>query len=250
MNTSTENRFASIDEGNMSNTSALGEVILNCANFVLYSFGTFIHLKIISTCIKEKDKTWQIDVTHSVGMIILFFFTIMFEMLTNYFPGFREYTGTWICYVAAFIYTSGALLMLFHSLVVAFTKYIFIVHQKRVLKFGEEKTRSIFFWINIFHPLFLTIPKVYFLDFESFLSIISCLGLKEQLDQINSASTGRMGRMFMCKLNIDVKQMSNSPISYNVQQGFCAATMIWVLLLSCNIPEAYCYFTIFKKMRR
>ena len=250
MNTSKENDFGTVANDNLSTGGIIGEIINNCANLILFSLGTFIQLKIISTCRKEKDKTWKIDITHSVGMMVLFFFSIMFEKLTIYFPAFPEYTGSWICYVAAFIYSFGAYVMLFHSLVISVMKYIFIVHQRKVRMFGEEKTKNIFFWINVLHPLFLTIPTIYFFDFEAFLSIVSCFDLKEELLVIYNTSTGSMERMFMCKLNIEENEELESPISYALQQGFCGAKMIWVLVFSCNIPEAFCYFRIFKKMRR
>ena len=118
------------------------------------------------------------------------------------------------------------------------------------MEFGEDKTRKIFFWINILHPFFLTIPSIYFFDFEVFLSIVSCFDLKEKLAEIYNSSTGNMERMFMCKLNIGENEEIDSPISYTVKQGFCAIKTIWVLVFTCNIPEAYCYFTIFRKMRR
>ena len=140
--------------------------------------------------------------------------------------------------------------MLLHSLEISLMKYILIVHQRNVIKFGEEKTKNIFFWINVIHPLFLTMPTIYFFDFEAFLSIVSCFDLKEELLEIYNTSTGNMERMFMCKLNIGEKEELESPISYTLQQSFCAAKMIWVLVFSCNIPDAFCYFKIFKKMRR
>ena len=244
------NTIFSANEDGLDNGRIIGEIIHNCAMLVLFSLGTYIQLKIISTCRREKDKTWQIDITHSVGMIILFIFSSMFERVTDYFPEFRDYTGTWVCYVAAFIYTVGLYLIAFHSLVVSLMKYVFIVHQNRVLKFGEDKTKKIFFWINILHPLFLAIPTIYFFDFEAFLSIVSCFDLEEKLETIYNTSTGNMERIFMCKLNLEENEELDWPMFYSVQQGFCAAKMVWVLLFSCNIPEAFCYFTIFRKMRR
>ena len=250
MNTSTENNTCfTVNEDNLSNGRIIGEIIHNCAMLVLFSLGTYIQLKIISTCRREKDKTWQIDITHSVGMMILFSFSSMFERVTDYFPQFSEYTGTWVCYVSAFIYTLGLYLIAFHSLVVSLVKYIFIVHQTRVIKFGEDKTKRVFFWINILHPLFLTIPTIYFFDFEAFLSIVSCFDLEEKLAEVYNTSTGNIERMFMCKLNLEENEELDSPIFYNLQQGFCAAKIIWVVIFSCNIPEAYFYFRIFKKMR-
>ena len=154
------NTIFSVHEEGLDNGRVIGEIIHNCAMLVLFSIGTYIQLKIISTCRREKDKTWQIDITHSVGMIILFIFSSMFERVTDYFPEFREYTGTWVCYVAAFIYTLGLYLIAFHSLVVSLMKYVFIVHQNRVLKFGEDKIKKMLFMSVVCYQIQNRVEKI------------------------------------------------------------------------------------------
>ena len=250
MKTSNEIDSNTVDVDRLSSGSIIWEIILNCANLLLLSFGTFIQLKIISICQREKEKTWQIDIIHSVGMMTLFLFGNMFERLTDYFPDFEEYTGVWMCYIAALIYTYGSYIMGFHSLVVSSMKYVFIVHQRRVMEIGEKKIKKIFLWITILHPLLLTIPTIHLFDFEIFLSIIKCFGLKDQLVAIYSTTTGPMERMFMCKLNIAENAEKDSPIAYTLQQGFCSVKMVWVLVLTGNLPEAYLYHRIFKTMQR
>ena len=95
MNQSKENGFLTVDDVTIG--SIMGEIIHNSGNLILFSFGTFIQVKIISTCRKEKHNTWKIAISHSVVMMALFFFGIMFEKLTHYFPAFPEYTVSWMC---------------------------------------------------------------------------------------------------------------------------------------------------------
>lgn len=212
----------------------------------IYIIGSYIQLKIISVCRIVKDKTWQMDITNSVAAMVSFFFIMIFEIITDHVPLLSQYIGgVWICYIPAFIYVYSAYLIGFHSLSIAFAKYMYIVHNDKVTKYGEEKLRRLFFSAYLIHPLLLTIPTLLTFDLEAFSSLISCFGLQEQLMERYNTSSGNIEKMFLCKLGGEVDEYS-----YTFKQCFCALKMIWVLFLSCNIPEGYLYYKIFKKMRR
>ena len=217
---------------------------------IVYSIGSYYQLKIISVCKKVKDKTWQIDITHSIALMISFFFVIVFEKVSDHVTILSQYTGVWFCYTAGFIYSFSAYLIGFHSFIIALMKYVFIVHSDQVRKFGDEKVKNIFFFVNIVHPIFLAVPTVLTLDLEVYSSLISCFGLQDQLIEKYNSSNGIIERMFLCRLTTDENEYSDSYTFYVFKQGFCAIKMIWFLLFSCNIPEGYLYFKIFQTMRR
>ena len=140
----------------------LVQVLLFCA-------GLFIQIKIILVCKKEKDKTWQIHISHSIVLIIYYTFTIPFDAITYFIPFLSQYTGHWLCYIASFItlygyYSAGA-----HTLLISVMKYVFIVHDKKVREIGEDKIKKAFFLINLAHPLLLTILTMITSDWEFFL---------------------------------------------------------------------------------
>ena len=150
--------------------------------------------------------------------------------------------------IYAFIYLFTVYVWMFHSFVVAFMKYIFIVHHKKNRVFGEEKTKKIFSLATIIHPAILAFLTILAYNFESNKPLISCFGLKEQLLMKYNTSSG-FEKAFFCKLGNIGTDKDDIPWFY-IRQGFCAITMVWVLLLSTNILEGYLYFKIFKKMRR
>ena len=227
------------------------EVISMFFRLVLISIGTFINLKIISVCKKEKSKTWQIDIVRSAAVIPVMFFAIIFEALNDYFPmSISSYTGVSICYIAAFVYVYLPYLIAFHSLVVSIMKYIFIVHHEKSIIIGEEKIKRWFFWFNLIHPLVIAISTVLLFDFESFASLIKCFGLEEKLAQRYNSSTGNLERMFLCKLRSADSDIDDNNSVYIVTQAFCAIKMVYIWLLSGNIPEGFFYYKIFKKMKR
>ena len=71
-------------------TKALG-VIVHLLRLILFPIGTYLQIKIIRACKKDKDKTWLIDVTRSVVLILLIFFNALFEPLNEYVPNYPEY---------------------------------------------------------------------------------------------------------------------------------------------------------------
>ena len=48
----------------------------------VYCIGTYINWKIIGVCRKVKDKTWQIDIAHSVGMMVAILVVVIFEKVS------------------------------------------------------------------------------------------------------------------------------------------------------------------------
>ena len=168
---------------------------------ILYAIGSYIQIKVISTCRKEKDKVWQITITNSIIMMIVFSFVMIFETVTSHVPVMSQHTGEWICFVAAFIYIYGPIIMGLHSFVVSLMKFVFIVYQDTAIDFGEEKLKKIFFVGNLVHALVLSIPSLIFYDFESLPSVIECLGLHEKVLEHFNTSNAAIDKMFFCKLN-------------------------------------------------
>ena len=234
----------------MDTQNIVGDVFLILTQILLFSMGSYIQLKIISISKDKRANTWQMDITHSVALMIFFSFGLIFEPIIDAVPTLSQYTGVIPCYIAAFIYLYGTYIIGFHSLVISFMKYVLIVHCLKVRNYGEEKVKLLFFWINLIHPFLLTIPTIWLFDFESYSSVTTCLGLRDQLLERYNKSNGNIERMFMCKLANGVRDEIDAPFSYAITQGFCAVKMVWILLLSCNIAEGYFYFQIFRKMSR
>ena len=239
----------------MDTNTILKEVLTIGTQLILYVVGSYIQIKIISTCMKEKDKVWQITITNSISMMILFSFAMIFQTIFRHVPVLSQYTGEWICFLAAFIYLYAGCIIGLHSFAVSFVKYVFIVHQDRAFEFGEEKLKNVFFVVNLLHSLLLNLPAVIFYDFESLNSVTECLGLRDEvLEHYNTSDHPVIDRMLFCKtsylLNDGYNEDADPQISYILKQSFCATRMLWVWLLCSNIPEGVLYHFIFRKMRR
>ena len=218
---------------------------------ILYAIGSYIQIKVISTCRKEKDKVWQITITNSITMMTVFSFVMIFQTVSSHVPVMSQYTGEWICFIAAFIYMYGTLMMGVHSFVVSLMKFVFIVYHETAFTFGEDKLKKVFFVVNLVHALVLSIPSLIFYDFESLPSVIECLGLHENILEYSNTSNAAIDKMFFCKLNDGGYIKDAEPqISYILKQSFCATRIVWLLALCSNLPEGVLYHYIFRKMRR
>ena len=226
------------------------EVIFVLVEIILLALGSFIQLKIVSICVKEKHITWQIDITYAVGMMITFPFATIFSTITDYVPDLHLYMGVWICYIHAIGWLYGVYLIMLHSLAVSFMKYIFIVKRATPIPSRDEKTKKLFFIVTLMLPLFLSISTTMAYDFESVSSLIRCFGLKEELSNKYNTTTGPIERMFLCKLDGSGNAQSSITGLFVAKQVFCTLKMVLVLVLVSNIPEAYHYAKIFKKMKR
>ena len=238
-------------EDNNNVIDIVADVLAIAFRIVLTLIGTYINLKIISVCKREKNKTWQIDIVRSIAIIPLTYFAITFEAINDYFSNpISTYTGVSICYIAAFVYVYLPYLMAFYSLVVSIMKYVFIVHQQKAIGIGEDLIKRWFFWFNLIHPLVIAISTVLLFDFETFASLIKCFKLEQKVAQRYDSPTGSLERLFLCKLRSSERDMEEGNAIYIFTQTFCAFKMIYFLILSSNIPEAFFYYKIFKEMRR
>ena len=120
------------------NSDALPSTVHLIFQVVIFCAGLFVQIKTISACREDKDKTWQIHVTHSIVLTIFYGYTIPFHAITYSVPFLSNYTGSWICYAASFVSLYCYQSIMANSLLIAFEKYLFVVHAIKCIKFGDK----------------------------------------------------------------------------------------------------------------
>ena len=81
--------------------------VICCAIFVL---GVFLQLKVIATLKRDQGMAWEINLTHSVVMIVHWSFRIFLETIQYIEPDYYAFFGKWFCYgtlIAGFISESN-----------------------------------------------------------------------------------------------------------------------------------------------
>ena len=217
---------------------------------LLYLVGVIIQAKITYVCWKEKDsKTWLIHMIYSMSTIIYFGFYLPLFIVTTEIPNLAAtYTGEWFCYLATFITVYGVTIITFNSLLVALVKYTFIVHHDRTIRKGEQKVQKIFCIINLSIPLFLALFASLTRDFDSYGALNSCFGTTNMIKVKYNDWSMSFAKFFLCDLSNEASY-SYGNLFFILKQTLCVIKSVIVFVINTNLPEAFLYYKIFKKMK-
>ena len=236
-------KFNDILKSNIS-TSTIMYIALQ---ILLYVGGFSINLKIVreSWKTRDKSKTWQLHILYSISCTILFGLEIPFLVISNAIPNLSAYTGDWFCYLALFNIQFFGTIITVNSVLVAITKYIFIVHWDKASAYGHEKIQwnvTIFALASsLLNAVLSTVAK----DDELFASVTSCFGSERTTENAKVWKS-----LFFCPLeDIFTNDKSEHAIK-QLLQILCAAKSVLVYFMVSNLPEAVLYFKLFKNMKR
>ena len=230
-------------------------IISNVLLFLVFLVGLYLQIKVIIVSKQEKETTWKINISHSIVVTAHFAIRIFLESMTCIIPSLNQYTGKWFCHVLYFVDYYGAISISSHSLATAAHKYVFIVHQMRIINFGEERAREISFWINLIFPAvlalsFSTMPVIAPVGY-----LFNCLGMEvdksSEPNEMNGDLFAKLKLIFFC--GVDIFE-SNYSIFDKVVNVFiitgCFLTSSLRVVIMCNILEGMLYKRIFAYMKR
>ena len=220
----------------------------------LFFIGLFLQITIIKTVKKERAIAWDINLTHSVVMIIHFSYTIIIEAVTYLIPNLGQYTGIWFCYFGLFLRIYGVSAILCHSLFISIYKYIIIVHMHSVRKFGQGRLKKILFWMNIVLPIFMSLTFTFRPNNRAFKTYNSC-GLYQGTSSVNNVvvqeNLGNLwDRIFSCGFGAFDGNSGFEYFTDAITVIFCFGQFIASVLMGLNILEIFFYYRIFSYMNR
>jgi len=242
LNNSNENGTF-IDNGD---NASVGTILYVIVQVLLFGLGLILQLKIIVVARKEKDTTWQIYICHSIVLTIYYSFTILFAALMNFAPLTSMYTGSWLCYVGLFVQAYCYYAITNHTLLVAVMKFMFIVHREKVTAFGKEKVKLIFLRINLCFPLFWTTLVILSSENSIISSVNTCF--QQLAVPTNTTSCGTIKTIF-CEFGHQAIVGEHAYILYIIKRCGCIFLEIAGVGMSSNLPEAFFYHKLFRKMR-
>ena len=241
-------KFIEVFESNISASTTLCAI----AQLVLYVIGLVINIKIIFSCWKNKDhnKSWQLHILYSVSCIIIYAFNIPFWLVSKGVPHLSHFTGESICYLALFFNKFFMSIIIMSSLMVAITKYIFVVHWDKALAYGHEKIQWTMFTISLLVALPIAFLKTALKRYDDIIGSMlqSCVGFEHE-DSGKKNAWDDISFFWCTSENIAPKE--DWGYAYVVLlQIICVVTHALYGIIFCNIPEAFFYYKIFKKMNR
>ena len=239
-----DSRSSFLDSEAKIKIPAIPEIIHIIIQVIIYCVGLNFQIRTILVCIKEKNKTWQIHIAHSVIMSAFFGYLIPFRAITHFVPSLATYVGSWICYISAFVEYFGYHAIVIQSLLIAGVKYLFIVHTLKARSFGEKKIQRIFLKIHIIYPTILAIASIMTSAFHTRPSLKSCFG--NSFQSLDSTEI-TIQETLLCGIGSSSENDSN----YIYGAKFiCATKTLLASIINCNIPEGYLYYKIFNTMKR
>ena len=229
-------------------------LIVGCAIFcAIFIVGVFLQVKIIAALKHDQAIAWEINLAHSVLMIVLFSSLSILESINYIQPSLYDNLGIWYCYLILPEILFGFFEMLFHSLYVSMYKYIFIVHSATVTRIGKHKIKRILSWTYFIILVSWTVSLVIRENFGSrkvFQNNVSC-GVFHALGTSSREADGSIIRhLFSCSID-DLEQNKLENIIVNIlTKVFCTSQSIINIVIGLNILEIFFYLRIFGHMNR
>ena len=198
-------------------------LLVECAIFcVIFIIGVFLQVKIIAALKRDQAMAWEMNLAHSIVMIVHWSLKLIAEFVYYIQPTFHELLGNWFYYLLIAVRSFGIFVMLFHSLYISIHKYIFIIHNETVNRIGDRKTKGRLLWTYLIVLISWT---------------------------ISHTARGHF-RIFACGINeSEPKNMEDLAVSI-LMKFLCSSQNMVTFVLSLNVLEIFFYSSIFRHMNR
>ena len=201
----------------------------------------------------KKDTGILTDVIKLQAYIIIASMPIrlIFVTLTDLIHPLNEVFGQWICSSYWVIKTISVQITVYHSLVIAFLRYAFIVHNNKVLKYGKQKIKKLFWYLSIGIPMFnLLWIATDLTQIDTDISINRCNGADHKKFLIQSWSSFGLIKQNFRSLQIHRESDYPTIVFVVFRRISKIAQRVWIIFLASNITEGVIYYKLIQKMRR
>ena len=225
----------------------IGGCAIYCA---IFTTGVFLQVKIILTLKRDQAMAWEIDVAHSIAMIVIFTSVSILETISYLQPTFDDFFGKWYCDLLLFEFLLGFFEILFHSMYISLYKFIFIVHNETVNRIGEQKFKLLLLWsyfvVLIAWALSLLVREN---NLGEVSDTVDC-SISSNRESNRNTTEAFTGHIFSCSID-DLDQTNMGNVVVNLLTKFlCTSQSIMNVVVALNIPEIFFYLRIFRHMNR
>ena len=225
----------------------IGGCAIYCA---IFTTGVFLQVKIILTLKRDQAMAWEIDVAHSIAMIVIFTSVSILETISYLQPTFDDFFGKWYCDLLLFEFLLGFFEILFHSMYISLYKFIFIVHNETVNRIGEQKFKLFLLWsyfvVLIAWALSLLVREN---NLGEVSDTVDCSISSNRASNRNTTEAFTR-HIFSCSID-DLDQTNMGNVVVNLLTKFlCTSQSIMNVVVALNIPEIFFYLRIFRHMNR
>ena len=138
--------------------------------------------------------------------------------------------------------------ILFHSFLVGLMRYVFVVHEGKVIDFGKGKAKAIFFWMAILVPCALTVwGFINNKDMSAIASLNKCKGHHHDVFLLENDYGSTAKRNFCFFETYDGQEGS---IFVTLKRISCTLYSVVFAVLACNVIEGLFYWRTVKRSNR
>ena len=226
---------------------------------VLFFVIRFINSTVAEICnyrvlyVLKRDNGVLSDITklQAYSNMIVTPFRLVFITLTDFMHPLNEVFGQWICSSYWVLIKICTQMMLNHSLLVAILRFIFIVHNEKVIEYGKEKFKNWFWYLSIGIPIFTLLwvsTDLRKLDNDAHLN--RCNGADHKMFLIKSwSSFGLINKNFESIENFQTNDIFAKVFAV-IRRVSKLAQRLWVIFFGSNIAEGFIYYKLIQHMRR
>ena len=124
---------------------------------ILVLFGEIINIKLFLQIRKETCLVKDVTKVYTICQIVFLPIWLWFNTSTDLFHPLNEIIGQWYCALGWFLIHLCGTIISFYSLTVAIMRYLFIIHEESVEKYGKKKAQEICLWLIIAIPLIMVL---------------------------------------------------------------------------------------------
>ena len=211
-------------------------------------FGQFIGTKVVILMKRENGILSEVTILFMITQMVFHPILIFFELTVNLIHPVDEVMGPWVCYVAWLFYSFSTSIVLNYSFIAAIMRYIFVVHEERVVQYGKEKVKRYFLFLSVAVVIIVIIMRI--IDGTSSLSFINkCYGRDHEVFLIETSSLAVLKRKFWESAERQHQNLVDKLLDI-AKRALKVLDSIQFLVLGFNITEAIIYKMIFSHLDR
>ena len=154
--------------------------------------------------------------------------------------------------ILRFVYTILRIYIGLNSLIIAFCRYSFIIHENKVFKFGINRIRSILLKCSIMIPIMLSFSN----EATNPMEITWTCLFMTPTNSTHEVDLGNVTDIFCSRNN--AKQIAESLIyriadEYllpSIMQGMKICHTVFIVIIASNVLEGFFYYNIFAHIKR
>ena len=217
-------------------------------SFVILVLGEYINTRVLQFVKRETGLVMDVLKVFLYVQMVYWPIATFFSASTEFVYPIGNMVGSWFCFAEFFWLVTGMTFILFHSFVVGLMRYIFVVHEEKVICFGKDKAKNIFFWFAILVPCVLaTWGFLNNRDTSTIASLNKCKGQHHKVFLLENNYDSTAKRNFCYYESYEGQEDS---IIATLKRISCTLHSVLFFILGFNVVEGLLYWRTVKHSNR